>query len=481
MLTWTRRWPRIAISIAAVLLLTTLLSAGRIVHAVRAHPNPTTDSIAVANAIAAAEAPPGANAWETVRSIIVDDLGVSSSAPTTTDWLIRFQAARRHNEYAWLETGAWDVVDRSEVVALLDDIRPLLAPLARTLDEPAYVIPIVHAGDGLTGELDPNARRSLTNAWVNQSEITWLRSFPEVLRRIMRIDAQRGDWDSFLNNASIVIRLGEGAMRTPHVRNQLVGSGNISVISREIAQTLNDYDPPRDVLVALLQTIDGAIASFADAETILIRTELFELRDLVQWTFSDDAAGDGRFIPAELHRQSGAIGTAGGRTAEVILNLLGGAVSRRQTLADIDEAERRMNSLVGAKPADLIPGADRFERWWRARSGFTAEAPLATGILPRLASTRTYLTGVRLMILLELSRADTGETPADLISAVAHADTIDPVSGEPYQYIPTSDDPHGRRYILRMPWAIPDDWRGDEINPPRSRHWSQRGPDDWHD
>lgn len=478
MFAWTRRWPRVAIGVLVFVFLTSALSFGRIVHALRAKPNPTIDSIALANALLAAETPPGANAWETVRSIIVDDLGVGASAPVTTDWLSRFDTARRHNEYAWLEAGAWEDADRSEAVALLDDIRPLLAPLARTLEEPAFAIPITHAGDGLTGELDTQARRSITQAWFNQTEFAWLRRFPEVLGRMLRIDAQRGDWDSFLTNTRVVLRLSDGTMRGTTVYHTLVGYGNISATAREIAHALNEHDLPPTVLAALLSTIEEAAARFADAESLLIRAEMLDIRDLVQWTFTDDGAGDGRFIPAEFHREVGAL-SAPNRITDVILNLLGGAVSRRQTLSTIDEAERRLHALIGAPPEQLITGADQFTRWWRTQSGFTSEAPLAEQALPWIASTSTRLAGVRLMLLIELHRARTGRTPANLEEAATPEDTIDPVSGRSFIYTPTPGDPHGRRYTLRMPWSVPDDWRGDEINPPREKHWSQRGPDDW--
>lgn len=62
------------------------------------------------------------------------------------------------------------------------------------------------------------------------------------------------------------------------------------------------------------------------------------------------------------------------------------------------------------------------------------------------------LTGVRVMVQLEIYHADTGEWPQSLEDALSVEDFTDPVSGKPFLYERTPNDPNGRPYELRIPW-----------------------------
>lgn len=272
----------------------------------------------------------------------------------------------------------------------------------------------------------------------------------------MRRAWSEGDSKRFIERYDQALALAECMARQLTLIDHLVAYAISSLATGELREMLLEEAPDVATLRALSATTRQRLP--LSPLKLAIDGERLSGHDMVQRTFSDDGAGDGRYISsAELEFMAAAEGKPRRTTRlERLRNLLWfTSHSRAATVRELDsyyEEAQRLATLTGPNrpPIDLRVVEYR-------KSGFQMLAVLlpAFGRAFALADEHERdALGTRLMLAVELYHAEHGAWPASLNEALGgvgeSAVPVDPVGGKPFVYYVLREgaDPDGRGYLL---------------------------------
>jgi hypothetical protein len=224
-------------------------------------------------------------------------------------------------------------------------------------------------------------------------------------------------------------------------------------LRREIIEKPLSAQAARDLLAAMdRQRLPSAAGA--------LNGERFSVLDMIQRTYSDNGNGNGVFLPAAAAglgadlSSPNAFGATPGE-ANRALNVLGLLQpGRRETelranaiydyfvkLAEMTRAERA--ALTGPDPT---AGLERFKI-------LALMVPAVGKALEANDQIGSDLAATRLMVALEIHRAEKGAYPAalaELVPSILPSEPVDAVNGKPFGYrvLAPGADAAGRRYLL---------------------------------
>ncbi len=224
-------------------------------------------------------------------------------------------------------------------------------------------------------------------------------------------------------------------------------------LRREIVAKPLTQQAARDFLAAMdRQSLPSAAGAFDG--------ERFSTLDMIQRTYSDTGNGNGRFLPSAAAGLSQELGSPiggpgsnmGGSRAFNVLGLLqpGRAETEARANAIFDHfvklAGMTRGERAGLTGSDPTVGLERFPL-------LALMVPAVGKALESNDQVASELSVTRLMLALEIHRAEHGAYPAtlaELAPAILPDIPSDATNGKPFGYRPLAagSDPHGRGYLL---------------------------------
>ncbi len=457
MFTWIQRRPHAALRAALIAAVLLAISGWQIHRLMSLEPTPPTGALAALNESASRGRPAAPNAWNALQTIINAHPDLRRSSAGEFALLLT-----RSGDDFIMFAGPWDGMNRSTHLAALDRLGPMLADLDAALELPAY---FSRYNFELGSDADAAGQGSISNAVIlphigPHVVLGWINAIA------MRADAEAGRFDSVARRLRTGLSLGTNLSAQQFLIEGLAGQAIVTTHLIEAARLVAEIDLPPDAIAGLLAEFDRAAGMIDAANMTALEGERFILHDFIAWTFTDDGAGDGRFIPAAESRLNGGPGSGIGRLQNVLSPIFPG---RRATTAVVN---KYYDTLIAAgslprneRAAALAEVQRKYSRSGGLPGVLTLTLPSIEALMDRADGLRSRLEGVRAMLLLEARLAKTGALPVSLADAIGAA-AIDPVSGEEFEFETEPDGPGGRPYEIRMPWFSKSVDR--IVNPPRT-------------
>lgn len=447
MFSWIRNRKRSALLVAFIVIPILAGSARRAVWLYNAAPTPRIDTIALMNEIVAAGQPAGENAWDIYYDLLVNKFQASSNGAGAG--FARFEQLRIDGP---MGEGAWDAIDRTPWLALIDEFSEELGMLAAAADRPRFHKPY---RTGLTALDPPDAASPAAFGpfWsILLPEQGMLRRLGAINAGVMRAAAHTGEWRVAADRFRAGLRFGRLLTQQATLIESLVGITVIDLTLYEAARIADELEMPDEAATMFIEEIDAFGYSSAEAAARIIENERRTTLDAVQWVFTDNGAGDGVPLPAHAF----AIDNGAPTRAERLWNILGPIMWKRraETVRLTEQYFDRLGGAV-ADPAGRIR-SDALEQQMLDNTvvGTLSEMliPALSRISRVMSATESRLAGVRVMMRLEQVRAAAGALPGSLEGALG-AEAVDPVTGRVFEFEPLAGDPAGRAYELRLPWS----------------------------
>ncbi len=230
--------------------------------------------------------------------------------------------------------------------------------------------------------------------------------------------------------------------------DRLVGNAIGALAAGQLRYVLQEEALDEATCLALLAAMDRQ-RPWPPVELALEGERLF-LLDTIQWSFTDDGHGDGRFDSSKagsLLGGSTATGV-GGRLQSMFLAGRAETTRLANDFFDKTVAESRLDPVArAASPFD----ADDFASKLSTRQLLKVMIPALGRVLQNDHVVRVQTQGTRLMLALEAYRARHGNYPArleQLVPEILRELPADPTHGGPFAYRLLEADPHGRGYLL---------------------------------
>ena len=457
MFTWIQRWPHTALRAALIAAVLIAISGWQVWRLMSLEPTPPTGALAALNESARSGRPDGPNAWDALQLII--DAHPDLHRTNTGEFALLL--TRSSDDFIML-AGPWDGMNRSAHLAALEQVRPMLADPDAALELPAYFsrynfevgadADVVGRGSISNGVILPHIGPHVALGWINAIA--------------MRADAEARRFDSVARRLRSGLTLGTNLGAQQFLIEGLSGQAIVITHLIETARLIVEHDLTPDAIAGLQKEIDRATRQLDAAEMTSLEGERFILHDFIGWTFTDDGAGDGRFIPAAESRLNGGPGSGIGRLQNVISPIFPG---RRVTTAVVNGYYDMLIAAQSLPRNERAAALAEVQRTYSRSGGLPGVLTLSLrsieAMMERADSLRSRLAGVRAMLLLEARLAETGALPVSLAEAIGAA-AIDPVSGEEFEYETEPDGPGGRPFEIRMPWL--SNWVERVVNPPRT-------------
>lgn len=437
MFAWVRKWPRAAALVAVLVLGAFALNAFAAWRVLGAEPPPAHEGWEAINALVASWQPEGEDAWPTVRAALEAEFGRTKTNvfPNKREREFFKAIADTKSIEGDLSHEAREALRRavSPYKSLDKALEQIVsAPaLSFVFNEDASLSDTHQPGPGRTGiaERFVPGDAALTLTTLSRYAIARMiiaagepgaAELPKMYLASQRISYPITLLDSMF-----------GARRL----HETVG-----VSHTVLARLIDSYNLPPEVCTDLLAYIReeetasaGFLARPIDFTALLMRDSI-----------------EARSTPSGLLRHDPSSGRP-----PVISDLLSAWAPRRdEALRAIDDWRGRMLSAARLQGADRAGAIDEIDAWARATPavGQLAGWMVAPGeYFKHFDHARSRLAGVRVMLLLELHHAATGEWPATLADALAAEDRLDPVTGDEFGYARTPDDPARGPYTLEIP------------------------------
>lgn len=445
MFAWVHRWPRNAAMTAGVALLMLGWSVSGMWGLLNASPAPTGDYLRMLNEITQEGQPEGENAWPMYRAILADDFGIRTQSDRgNATWLMLHGFL---NE-SMLLRGDWEALNRDADIAVIEYIKPILKKLDRAAERPRSVRPI-NADGALTDEFVPGGDIVTTLNLGNMNVLGPLSRLSGLNTRAMRISAEQADWGDAAQRFRTGLAMGLHLSRQPTIVEQAITVWQTLWPLKELATLLNEKEIPAGMCAAMIDAIDTHDWSAAASMRRAVHGE----RVLLLGRIESSSTASGMMLPS-VWMSRGSTTTLKSR----LFNLAAPWLSRRrEAIAIAEEWTRRSFEMISMKSEDRIDTEKRIYEdliepraslsiifWGSLRHGFDA-----------LEWTETLRAGVRIMLRLEIFFEQTGAWPTSLTQAMSEEEASDPISGEPFEFDLTPNDPDARPYELRAPWSIP--------------------------
>jgi hypothetical protein len=288
------------------------------------------------------------------------------------------------------------------------------------------------------------------------SELARMRQLARACVARMYLAHSAGDHGDQVAAFEQALAVGRVACMQSTLLDRLTGIAIMALATGELRRQLTEAPPEartgRDLLGALNRQ-----AALVPPFSLPLEGERLMALDAVQWSYTDNGHGDGRLILNKADSLGGG-GAVGGWTSHPIVNVLGLLYpGKAEATAKVNEYYDNLIALAALPRRERAGAAfdpDRFVG--SLPNGHVVLRPLvaATG-KALLADDRmtVEISGTRVMLALEIWRAERGDYPAsleDLVPSVLAAVPVDPFSGRAYGYrrLAGGEDPFGRRYLL---------------------------------
>ncbi|TVQ32574.1 MAG: hypothetical protein EA376_05365 [Phycisphaeraceae bacterium] len=418
-------------------------------HRVAATPAPEWDANDRLNELVASRQPEGANAWPIYERIIRDALEVDE-----VDWWIGNDL---HSELRALLMqrpllGAWSDPVWTKQRASFEALRPVLEMLNDLDGAPGCARPYLPPPEAMGG-LAPGV----------------MTLFPELgnIRRVailnvvgLRAAAAEEDWDE------VVLRFRVGRAMARHLTHQatliewMVSGSMAAMLFDELGHILLERQVPASVCERLLDAFDDHPWPGLPMMEMLSGERIF-MEDFVQWIYSPGENGilvQWALLSIEMEWPELFNSDTGGVAAPGMSYRLTGLnpalfvePRRGEVMRIIDEMFTEVESRAAPDALERTIDDSLFTRAI-SRSRLIERLLSSTDrAFNNVRSAMTTQKGLEIMLRLELHRARTGAWPESLEQAMAPAQTLDPVTGQPIEFERVEDDEHGRPYILRAP------------------------------
>ncbi len=447
MFSWIRHWPQIALKCAAVVFILLAIGAWRTWALHNAKPEPSINYLAQLNELVQRVQPEGENAWPLYRRILSREFGITGSQSETTPLARELQQFIRQTT---LLHSNWDQIDRTAEVATLDKFQPLLQMLDHAAEHSAYFMPYnidgVLTDDPIPFDLSKPLQK------MPLSALSGLNMLRRLNTLAFRAAFERGDWNEALRRLRTGLRIGDHLSNRLFLIEQALAYSSVERILVEASQTLDSTEVSPDHASEMLNALAELRFSTRDLAPRFIEAEQTAWKDMVQWVHSRN----GVFLPNAFFDFYEEYGNSPMLPMQTFprMNIagpwLGGASMAINQIAEINQFELEMIDQALRDDADGLWDAFFFDRAWHpvpAFFGFKLNFYYRRSL--RLDS---LVAGLRLMLLLEIYHAETGDWPELVTSAVSIENATDPVSGDLFIYERTPLDEHGRPYELRIPW-----------------------------
>jgi hypothetical protein len=355
-----------------------------------------------------------------------------------------------HGEELWE-----DVEARARIAMRIVRDRGLFDTLARLAQVRRVTRPVRPDHEGrLFGMAIPEAGR--------------MRNLARIQRSRMILATESGDWADFAAAYEETLGLARIAAHQGLALDYLIGTAIEALAHSEARYTLADrsHQPPDPV--ALRRMLAAAGRQPFPPLDLALKGERVALDDAIQWSHSDNGRGSGRLLYAEFARYvpmvagaAGAGGGGGGLWAGIsgsrLINIAGVFfASKRETIRKADEIWEAMARLAPMTlPERVTSGLDPEARVESLSPRFIFLRMMMPALPHMLLTNEQRLisaAGARLMIAIELYRAEQGRLPAtlgDLVPSVLDSLPIDRSSGKPFAYrVLDTPDRFGRDYLL---------------------------------
>ncbi len=297
-------------------------------------------------------------------------------------------------------------------------------------------------------------------------ELSRIRNFARIQRSRMILATEAGDWDEFAKAYEETLALARISAHQGLMIDYLVAVAIDSLAHGEVRHALTDGASTPPDPAALRRMLAAPDRQPFPPMELAFKAERIGLDDAIQWSHSDNGRGSGRLLYAEFARYAPMVGAPvggggggfwAGLSASRLFNVAGVFfASKGET---VRKADKIWDAMMRLAPMTLPE---------RMASGLDPEATLES-LSPRFVFLRTMTpalphllitneprlisgAGARLMLALEIYRAEQGRLPAaleDLVPSILDSLPIDRSSGKPFVYRALErPDRFGRDYLL---------------------------------
>jgi hypothetical protein len=283
------------------------------------------------------------------------------------------------------------------------------------------------------------------------AELGRSRDLARISGSAMRLAAAEGDLAGAVSAFDQTLALARTMALQPYLISYLTATAIEALAMSELRDELMEleFDEPacRSLLASLDRQTGFPTVGYA------LETERVYFEDWIQWSYSDDGAGDGYLVAAPALDR--------GFYVPSEQSILGAAASRFFTAsrAEIQDAYGtlmdnlvRQSRLPAAEQAGAAAESDAFVEGLSFRFETVRLLSPALGqFVQNRAVSAVRLEGTRVMVALELYRARHGAYPDSLDQLAGDIVTqapADPLHGLPFGYRLLDNDPDGRAYLL---------------------------------
>lgn len=442
-----RKIKRAALTLVVLFIVVTIVGW----PAVMTQPGVTRDWVGELNALRATYEPDGEDAWPIYRDVIVNDLGIDSVEDEdysklwhATDEIDNYKVYPRAFEHRWGDP----IFDRHREV--LASAQGVFNKLDRAAQLPRSSRPYTHAGSALEGEQDASA--PTMGMYILMPELGALRRLSRMSSYRSRAAAAAQNWDEFVLSVDTALALAEHTGRAGMIIENLVGLSMAALSLEVVRHEVVEQSLPKDVCRSIGQSFAQRVhtrkwcAAALDVELLSVISTLETLygtngySGAGLWVYDDDNRA---FVEtASLPRR--------------LFNSFAVFTDTKQDCVDqFTENFRRIRPGLDVAPGELKTFLQRYE------AGIEGDTPAATMVeilMPAVGRAlrnnimlERDVLATRLMLRLEAIHAETGAWPETLDAPELAELSTDPLTGHPFVYTLTPDDPHGRAYTLHAP------------------------------
>lgn len=435
--------------------------------AVNTQPGLTRDWVAEMNALKVSMEPEGEAAWPIYRDIIVNDFGISSVEDedcTALRTLLNELALNK--KHPGMRDSGWQEAIFDPHRELLDSSKIIFEKLDLATARPRFGKDYVRKGSPLEGEQDPNA--PVMGLFLYMPELGELRRLSQLNGLRARRAAEQSDWDEFSRSIESGLALGAHAGRAGTLIEELVGVSIAVVPVLMLQAELTDKEIPADACVRIDELMERTL-HVRDWCSNTLDIELMSIASSLEAFY-----GTNGYSGAGLWEYDGETRAfvSHANWWRRLFNAYAIFVATKQDCIDaFTPAFEGVREGLVVDASEFQSFGERFDQSFDAEESLPIMVNILMPAVGRVLRNNIMferdICATRIMLLLESIHAETGEWPATLDAPELAELNECSLTGKPFIYALTPDDPHGRAYTLQAPETIWDNIGGEDYTKPR--------------